>query len=423
MIRTITALRPEHGAAHAPRVRTVRVALAGCGVVGSAFVRLLQSQEDRFLHERGLRFEIARVLVRNPERERGVSLKPSLITAQLGEFLHSEADILVEAVGGIEPSLEIVRSALARGARVVTANKALIAAAGPELAALAQLRGGSLDFEASVAAGIPIIRTLRSALAARAVRSIRGILNGTTNYILNAIERGTPFREALKEAQHAGFAEADPTRDLNGTDAREKLAILAWLAWGVAPNALHVRQRGIEVNADRLVRDAVAVAGSVRLIAECVRNGSHLSASVEPSIVARVSDAGRTFNENNLVRLEFENSPPLQLSGPGAGGFPTASALLADVLQACGPLRQPNARLASYEGSEARYWLVSVTANGARAYAQLRAVGASARVLENGRGLGRVLVGPCSWPQLAPVLEQLEAAGHEPAAARLDMEV
>lgn len=420
MIHTVNAIR-EQPVRLQPRV--LRVGLAGCGVVGSAFVRLLNAHAERFLSERNLRIEIARVLVRDSHRVRPVALADDLLTTDLGAFIDTDCDLVVEAIGGVEPAFQITSAALKRGARVVTANKALIAAAGPDLVADAYTRGGSLDFEAAVAGGVPVVRTLRSSLAAQSVRAVRGILNGTTNYILNAVEQGTPFVDALAQAQICGFAEADPTRDIDGTDAREKLAILAWLAWGIAPKVLNVRQVGIQENTDRRVNDALALGGSVRLIAEAARHAHHVSACVEPVIVAKDSDWARTSAENNLVRIEFDDCPPLQLSGPGAGGLPTASSLLADVLQACTPLPAPGSVIPSRPDAEDRSWLISVKANGAAANAEISKAGLATRIVQTADGITRFAVGPCGAADVTPVVVQLRAAGYQPAVSRLELAI
>jgi homoserine dehydrogenase len=186
----------------------------------------------------------------------------------------------------------------------VTANKALIAAHGPELAALARQNRTRLDFEAAVGGGIPVVRALRDTLSSSAPRAIRGILNGTTNFILTRLELGAGFDDALADAQRLGYAEADPTRDLAGADAADKIAILAWLGFGVDPSRLPVTTRGLQGIADRVAADARAHGGVPRLVAEASLQDGRVTARVEPSIVAADGEFGRTRDERNLVVVD-----------------------------------------------------------------------------------------------------------------------
>lgn len=301
------------------------VALAGCGVVGSELARLIAAHRTDF--------EVVSVLVRDVQKARDVPLSRSIFTNDVAEFLAYKADIVVEAIGGISPAERIARTALARGARFVTANKALLAECGDELIALARGTGGSIDFEAAVGGGIPVVRALRSSLRNAPVRRIQAILNGTTNYILTRLENGASFDVALAEAQSNGFAESDPSRDLNGVDTADKLRVLAWLAFGVAPRTLDVTCEGVLPDPERLVRAASARGACVRLVATCERNGGGaVYASVKPELVARDSAFGRTLDEQNAIIVDFGWNQPITLSGPGAGGVPTAAALLGDIL-------------------------------------------------------------------------------------------
>jgi homoserine dehydrogenase len=223
------AVKIEDGRIRIPRVRrgvrTVRVALAGCGTVGGELVRILHHAADDIRLRHGLRFELTRVLVAHRARPRPGELDTSLLTTDVDAFLTdaAEADVVVEAVGGIDPALRIATAALRGGKRLVTANKALVAAHGPRLVALARKHGGRLDFESAAAGGIPIVRALREPLSLTGITRVRGILNGTTNYILSRVEDGWTFPAALADAQARGFAEADPSRDLSGEDAADKL--------------------------------------------------------------------------------------------------------------------------------------------------------------------------------------------------------
>lgn len=409
---------PAAGGAAGPR--PLRVALAGCGVVGGELVRLARAA--------GAPIEFVRVLVREPGRERDVGLRPEVFTADVEEFLRAPADVVVEAIGGLEPAGRIARAALARGCRVVTANKALIAESGDELAGLAALSAGSLDFEAAVGGGVPMIRTLREGSGGRRPERLRGILNGTANYILTLLGGGVPFAEALARAQANGFAEADPSRDLDGRDAADKIRIAAWLAYGVAPGALPVRTRGILPAPDRLAADAASIGGVARLIAECGERDGRVTASVEPVIVPAGSELARVTEERNHLAIESGWSAPITLSGPGAGGRPTAAAMLGDILRPCGPSggatrESAGGRVPPGIEDAPRSWLVSVTHGVEDAAASLARSGLEAAPVSGTEGsgtVGRILVQPCRWSELDRALGVLRQEGADPLATRVD---
>lgn len=341
MNETILLERPRISDPVAPRTRTVRVALAGCGTVGGALLDLLRERAASIEREHALRFEVVPVLVRDTLRPRDVYVAPDLLTDDVDAFLAADCDLVVEAVGGLEPAGRIARHALAAGRGLITANKALVAEHGEELAKLAREQGAPLAFEATVAGGVPIVRMLRYSLAQTGINAIRGILNGTTNYVLTRMGSGISYAEALAEAQARGFAEADPTRDLDGRDSADKIAILAWQAFGTPPDMLRVERTGLLPDPDGLVRTAAAFGGAVRLIAECVRTPAGVAASVEPVIVAEDSELARTPAEENLIAVQTEATGTIRLSGPGAGGTPTASAILSDMIHAAAGLAAP----------------------------------------------------------------------------------
>lgn len=317
------------------RVRTVRVALAGCGTVGSALVTLAERQREWFERRHGVRFEIARVLVRDPSKSRGVQLTRHLFTTDVNEFLLTDADVVVEAIGGLEPAGCIVHGALAQGRRVVTANKTLIAAQGPSLQRLADRHEASLHFEAAVGGGVPVVRTLRGELGGHGVHTITGILNGTTNYLLTQLAGGVCFADALADAQAKGFAEADPSRDLQGLDAADKIRILAWLAWGVDPAELPVQVEPLPEDPGPLVRQAAARRGVLKYLAGAVReDGGAVRAWVRPVIVPQEHAFAQVRDEENAVHIDSDSLGVLRLQGRGAGGSATASAVLGDMLAA-----------------------------------------------------------------------------------------
>lgn len=417
----VRASRPQEPGAPEPGGRTVRIALAGCGVVGGELARLVESVYSAPEHADGVRLEIVRVLVREPGKARPVSLPADRFTSDVSEFLSAPADVVVEAIGGLEPAGTIVRAALDRGTPVVTANKALVGAMGAELASLAAARRTTLDFEAAVGGGIPAVRVLRDALGTWPVRRIRAILNGTTNYVLTLLERGVSFPDAVADAQRAGFAEADPGRDLDGTDAGDKIRILAWLAYGLRPETVAVRVRGILPDPERLAADGAAVGGAVRLIAECAEDAGQVTACVEPVIVPSESAFGRTIEEQNHVEIDFGWRRPLDLSGPGAGAAPTAAAMLGDILRSCGALPERSPSSSSSPDDHPRSWLVSAALSGSELMARLPANGPDASPVPDDADHGRLVIGPCAWSRLEPYLQDLEQEGLRPHATRVEL--
>ena len=399
----------------------VRLALAGCGVVGGGLVRLLHDARDEIASRFGVNFSVSSVLVRNPARDRHVPVADSLFTSDLDTFLATDADVVVEAIGGEEPAHTIAASALTRGKKFITANKELIAGAGDSLCRLANERGTSLDFGAAVGASAPVISTLRDLLGASPPRAVRGILNGTSNFVITELERDTPFDLALAVARGRGLAEADCSKDLDGRDAAAKLAITAWVAFGIAPSSLRIRRTSLLPQLPELVRTATALGGRLRLIAECVQlDGDRVVASVEPTIVSAFSGFGRTTGEENRIEIDQGWSAPLTVSGPGAGAAPTATALLSDLLRTSPP--------ANFRGARGKVFL---PATDARAHRWLllappslgleRVLGAHDIAVErswNEPETAGVITTRIPWPRLEETLKLAEAGI---AAARVDL--
>jgi homoserine dehydrogenase len=404
------------------RGRTVRVALAGCGTVGSALVRLLDAAAGETLARQGIRFELVSVLVRDGRRQRACELPPGALTTDPVRLLEAGAEVVVEAIGGVNAALAIARSTLSAGRRLVTANKTLVAAHGPELARLARRHGGRLDFESSVGAGIPVLGALRGSLSLAGVEGIGGVLNGTTNFVLGRVEDGIALADAVAEAQAKGFAEADPTRDLAGLDAADKLRILAWLALGVDPTSLPVRRRGLDAGAGRLAAAARLLGGRVRMVAEAVRLPEGIVASVEPTLVHPESDAAGVRSEENLLVIRSARSGTLRFSGPGAGGLPTASALLGDLLRPAARLpRAGPAREAGVRDPRAHRWVLVLPPGGAArgvVLATLARAGIRAGDPVRSADAWAVRTGPAHWVRVALVLSALEARGLAPGLLR-----
>ena len=319
--------------------REISVGLAGCGVVGGALVRLLHESGTAVRERYGVTFALSSVLVRDTARDRCLPLPSSLFTSDRGAFIKNEVDIVVEATGNAEAASEIARSALGRGKTFVTANKELIAREGDELACIARSASGGLDFGASVGGSAPVIPLLRDLIGVSAPKSVRGILNGTSNYVLSLLERGATLDDALASARQRGLAEQDASRDLDGRDVAAKLAIVAWVAYGVSPQRLQVSRYGIGNLTPRLIDAAASLGGRVRLLGECaVVSDNRIAAFVEPVIVAGDSAFARTEFEDNRVEVDLGWPAPLSVSGPGAGGIPTATAILGDLLRAVSPI-------------------------------------------------------------------------------------
>ncbi len=321
--------------------KIVRVSLAGCGTVGGAFIELLGAHGDGLLRRHGIRVMLSRVLVRSPERVRGVALDPALLTSDVEEFLHAPSDVVVEAIGGVDAASRIAVESLTTGRRLITANKALLRAVGPTLADLAaryRTRGAALEFEAAVGGGVPVVRLLRDGLAGHGVRCVRGVLNGTTNFILSRMERGASFAKALQAARRLGFAEADPRRDLEGVDAADKIAVLAWIAFGVDPSALPVRVRALPPELGPLLALAARRDRRVRLLATVRCVGGAVHAHVAPALLPASHAFARAVDEENVIEIDSASAGRILVGGRGAGGAATASALLADLIRSASPI-------------------------------------------------------------------------------------
>ncbi|MFL6061781.1 MAG: homoserine dehydrogenase [Marmoricola sp.] len=316
----------------------VRVALLGCGVVGTQVARLIAEQADDLTARVGAPVELAGIAVRRLGLERDAALPTELFTTDAEELVRREdVDVVVEVIGGIEPARSLILAALESGASVVTANKALLAEDGATLFAAAESAGRDLYYEASVAGAIPILRPLRESLAGDKVTRVLGIVNGTTNFILDKMDTsGAGFSEALEEAQALGYAEADPTADVEGFDAAAKAAILASLAFHTRVTAADVYREGIaEVTASD-VASARAMGSVVKLLAICSRvegpDGPAVSARVHPAMIPTSHPLASVRGAYNAVFVESEAAGQLMFYGPGAGGAPTASAVLGDLV-------------------------------------------------------------------------------------------
>ncbi|WP_327584954.1 homoserine dehydrogenase [Nonomuraea sp. NBC_00507] len=317
-------------------MKPLKVALLGCGVVGSQVIRLMHEQAGDLAARVGAPLELAGVAVRRLGRKRDVDVDPALFTTDAEALVaRDDVDIVVEVIGGIEPARSLIVSALSKGKSVVTANKALLAEDGTTLHEAARKGNGDLYFEASVAGAIPLLRPLRESLAGDHVKRVLGIVNGTTNYILDKMDStGASFTDALEEAQTLGYAEADPTADVEGFDAAAKAAILAGLAFHSRVPAADVHREGITEITATDVASAKAMGYVIKLLAICARSddGRSFGVRVHPAMIPRTHPLAGVREAYNAVFVEAESAGQLMFYGKGAGGAPTASAVLGDIV-------------------------------------------------------------------------------------------
>nr|WP_189053314.1 homoserine dehydrogenase [Longimycelium tulufanense] len=318
-----------------PEAKPVRVALLGCGTVGTEVVRLLHEQADDLAARVGAPVELAGVAVRRPHKHHDVPAE--LLTTDAAGLIASDVDVVVEVIGGIEPARTLLLDALRAGRSVVTANKALLAEHGAELFEAADAAGADLYFEAAVAGAIPLLRPLRESLAGDRITRVMGIVNGTTNFILSAMDgTGASYAETLEEATQLGYAEADPTADVDGFDAAAKAAILASLAFHTRVTAADVYREGIAAVSAADVAAARELGRTVKLLAICEREaddeGEAVSVRVHPAMIPRSHPLAGVNGAFNAVFVEADAAGQLMFYGQGAGGAPTASAVLGDLV-------------------------------------------------------------------------------------------
>ena len=314
----------------------VRVGVLGCGNVGGALVQLVEEHGDAIAERTGLRLQVARVAVHNTAKERAVEFAPGVLTHDAADVVADPGiDVVVEVIGGIEPARELILSALSGGKPVVTANKELLANVGAELFEAAEKAGVDLLFEAAVAGGIPLIRPLRESLAGERLLRITGIVNGTTNFILTRMtEAGTTFHEALAEAQALGYAERDPTADVEGFDAAAKAAIIASVAFGVKVVAGDVYHEGISGVTPADIAFADRLGYVVKLLAIAEAADGEVAVRVHPAMIPKEHPLAAVRESFNAVFIEGAAVGELMLYGRGAGGRPSASAVLGDLIDA-----------------------------------------------------------------------------------------
>jgi homoserine dehydrogenase len=331
-------------------MKTVRIGLLGCGTVGGGVIQLLRANAEYLAQSVGARIEVARVLVRAVDKERVPELDRKLLTTDPEALLGDPSiDVYVEVMGGVDPARGYVERALDSKRSVVTANKMLLALHGPSLVDRAIAKGVDLAFEGSVGGGIPVIRVLREALASDWVTHLEGIVNGTCNYVLSRMrDNGLGLDEAVREAQAKGYAEADPSLDIDGHDAAHKLVVLAMLAFGARVEAGRVPTEGIRAIAPVDHRFAERFGFAIKHLAIGRDHPEGVELRVHPALVRRDTQLGNVGGVLNAIALEGRALGPCLLSGRGAGDLPTAVSVVADVLDVS------RARLSGFAGTATR---------------------------------------------------------------------
>jgi homoserine dehydrogenase len=315
-------------------MKEIRVGLLGLGTVGSGVVKIITDHQDRLAHQIGCPVTVAKVLVQNLDKERDVQITPALLTTDAYDIINSEEiDVVIEVMGGIENAREYIFTALQNGKHVVTANKDLMALHGTELLSVAKEHQCDLFYEASVAGGIPILRSIVDGFSSDRITKMMGIVNGTTNFILTKMSNeGKAYEEVLKEAQELGFAEADPTSDVEGLDAARKMTILATLGFSANVELADVKVKGITSITEEDLAYSSDLGYTMKLIGRAKRDGEKLEVSVEPTLLPNTHPLASVQNEFNAVYVYGEAVGETMFYGPGAGSMPTATAVVSDLV-------------------------------------------------------------------------------------------
>lgn len=315
-------------------MRLIKIGLLGCGTVGRGFIELLERNRHLISARANADVVVNRILVRDLDKPRP-GVDHALLTSRAHDVIENGSDIIVELIGGTDPARRFIRESIINRKHVVTANKAVLSHAGGDLLDLAAVHGVQLRFEASVCGAIPIVRVIRQGLVGNRVSAIRGIVNGTCNFILTRMSEGLDFGAALRLAQENGFAEAEPALDVDGDDAAQKITILAQLAFG-RRETRWVRREGIRGVTPDDIRRAAAGDSVIRLVAAAVDREDFIELSVGPEQLAVTDGLAAAREETNAVALQTDGAGELLFYGRGAGSLPSASSVLADVVEIAG---------------------------------------------------------------------------------------
>lgn len=312
----------------------VSVGLLGLGEVGSGVIKLIDDYQEDLEHQLGCAVSVKRVLVRDLEKARKINIDETILTTNPEDVINNpEIDVIVEVMGGVEKARDYMLEAFKAKKHIITANKDLIALHGPELEAAADENGCDLLYEASVGGGIPLLRSLTDGLVSDRIQQVMGIVNGTTNYILTKMDtEGASYEDALKEAQDLGFAEADPTADVEGLDAARKMVILARLAFLTDVELTDVDVEGISKISQADLKYGKKLGYTMKLIGFANRHNQNIEVSVQPTLLTDKHPLASVKNEYNAVYISGESVGETMFYGPGAGGLPTATAVMADVV-------------------------------------------------------------------------------------------
>lgn len=315
----------------------INVGLLGYGTVGSGVAKIMNDHQQDLQHKLGVEVKISKVLVRDLTRKRDTSLPQEVFTDNIDEILNNdEIDLIVEVMGGIDGAKEAIEASLQAGKGVVTANKDVMAVYGPELLKLADEKACDLFYEASVGGGIPLIRTMEDGLASDRISSLTGIVNGTTNFILTKMkDENMSYEDALAQATELGFAEADPSADVDGIDAARKMVILASLAFSTEVQLEDVYVRGMKEIKDGDVEIAEGFGYTVKLAGHAEKDEDGIAVSVEPVFIPNSHPLASVHNEYNAVYIYGAAVGETMLYGPGAGSLPTATSVTGDIMAAC----------------------------------------------------------------------------------------
>ncbi|MEH7108747.1 homoserine dehydrogenase [Bacillus sp. JJ1764] len=322
-------------------MKAISIGLLGLGTVGSGVVQIIKNHQDKLMHQVGCPVVIKKILVQDVQKPRPVEIDPGLLTNNADEILFDkEINVVIEVMGGVQDTKDYLITALRQGKHVVTANKDLMALHGSELLTVASEHGCDLFYEASVAGGIPILRGLVDGLASDRVTQMMGIVNGTTNFILTKMSNdGCSYEEVLKEAQQLGFAEADPTSDVEGLDAARKMTILATLGFSMHIDLEDVKVQGISKVTDEDIRYGKQLGYTLKLIGYAHREGEKVEVSVAPTFLSDNHPLASVRNEYNAVYVYGEAVGETMFYGPGAGSLPTATAIVSDLVAVIKNLR------------------------------------------------------------------------------------
>jgi homoserine dehydrogenase len=314
-------------------MKRLNIGLFGCGVVGSGVYRIIEEQRESIARQTGSLLDITRVCVLHPEKPRAVGVPQEIITTDSGSVLDDPSiDIVIEVIGGDRQALGIITRSLAAGKKVVTANKVVVSRYLPLLRRLEDIHGGHLFYGASVCGSIPILKIIDETLATDRIRSLRGVVNGSTNFLLSRLADGVSWEDALALAREGGFLEADPTADLSGADAAHKLSILAFHAFGRHVPPERIATTGIEGVTAGEIASARRLGCTIKLVAEATERHGELELSVSPKVVPLDDPLAWVQDEMNIVEVRCSGVGTQQFTGRGAGSIPTANAVVSDLL-------------------------------------------------------------------------------------------